>query len=61
VRPGLPDDAAGIARVQVVTWRTAYRSALPAAVAVQLAQLLSSLLAGAAALPMLDRSRPRLA
>jgi len=36
-------------------------SALPAAVAVQLAQLLSSLLAGAAALPMLDRSRPRLA
>ena len=32
VRPGLPDDAAGIARVQVVTWRTAYRSALPAAV-----------------------------
>lgn len=32
VRPALPDDAAGIARVQVVTWRTAYRSVLPAAV-----------------------------
>src|SRR3954452_13416209 len=32
VRPAHPDDAAGIARVQVVTWRTAYRSALPAAV-----------------------------
>lgn len=32
VRPALPDDAAGVARVQVVTWRTAYRSALPAAV-----------------------------
>src|SRR5215212_8079512 len=32
VRPALPDDAAGIARIQVVTWRTAYRSVLPAAV-----------------------------
>jgi GNAT superfamily N-acetyltransferase len=32
VRPALPDDAAEIARVQLVTWRTAYRSALPAAV-----------------------------
>jgi GNAT superfamily N-acetyltransferase len=32
VRPGLPDDAAGIARIQVVTWRAAYRSSLPAAV-----------------------------
>jgi GNAT superfamily N-acetyltransferase len=32
VRPALPDDAAEIARIQVVTWRTAYRSALPAAV-----------------------------
>jgi GNAT superfamily N-acetyltransferase len=32
VRPGLPQDAAAIARIQVVTWRTAYRSALPPAV-----------------------------
>ena len=32
VRPALPGDAAEIARVQVVTWRTAYRSVLPAAV-----------------------------
>jgi GNAT superfamily N-acetyltransferase len=32
VRPALPGDAAEIARIQVVTWRTAYRSALPAAV-----------------------------
>ena len=31
VRPALPDDAAEIARIQVVTWRTAYRAALPAA------------------------------
>jgi GNAT superfamily N-acetyltransferase len=32
VRPALPDDAAEIARIQVVTWRTAYRSVLPASV-----------------------------
>jgi GNAT superfamily N-acetyltransferase len=32
VRPAFPDDAAEIARIQVVTWRTAYRSVLPAAV-----------------------------
>ena len=32
VRPALPDDAAEIARIQVVTWRTAYRAVLPAAV-----------------------------
>ncbi len=32
MRPALPDDAAEIARIQLVTWRTAYRSALPAAV-----------------------------
>jgi GNAT superfamily N-acetyltransferase len=32
VRPAFPDDAAEIARIQMVTWRTAYRSALPAAV-----------------------------
>ena len=32
VRPARPDDAAEIARIQVVTWRTAYRSLLPAAV-----------------------------
>jgi GNAT superfamily N-acetyltransferase len=32
VRPALPDDAAEIARIQVVTWRTAYRAALPASV-----------------------------
>jgi GNAT superfamily N-acetyltransferase len=31
VRPARPDDAGEIARVQVVTWRTAYRSVLPAA------------------------------
>jgi GNAT superfamily N-acetyltransferase len=31
VRPALPDDAAEIARIQVVTWRTAYRAVLPAA------------------------------
>jgi GNAT superfamily N-acetyltransferase len=30
VRPARPADAADIARVQAVTWRTAYRSALPA-------------------------------
>jgi GNAT superfamily N-acetyltransferase len=29
VRPAVPDDAAEIARVQVVTWRAAYRSLLP--------------------------------
>jgi GNAT superfamily N-acetyltransferase len=32
VRPARPDDAGDIARVQVVTWRTAYRAVLPAAV-----------------------------
>jgi GNAT superfamily N-acetyltransferase len=32
VRPARPDDAADVARVQVVTWRTAYRDVLPAAV-----------------------------
>ncbi|MFD2093835.1 GNAT family N-acetyltransferase [Blastococcus deserti] len=32
VRPARPDDAADIARIQLVTWRTAYRAALPAAV-----------------------------
>ncbi len=32
VRPARPDDAAEIARVQVVTWRTAYRALLPTAV-----------------------------
>jgi GNAT superfamily N-acetyltransferase len=32
VRPALPDDAAEVARVQVVTWRTAYRAVLPEAV-----------------------------
>jgi GNAT superfamily N-acetyltransferase len=32
VRPAFPDDAAEIARIQVVTWRTAYGDALPAAV-----------------------------
>lgn len=32
VRPAFPDDAAEIARIQLVTWRTAYRSLLPAAV-----------------------------
>ena len=31
VRPALPSDAAEIARIQVVTWRTAYRALLPAA------------------------------
>ncbi|WP_369130228.1 GNAT family N-acetyltransferase [Modestobacter roseus] len=32
VRPAVADDAEAIARVQVVTWRTAYREVLPAAV-----------------------------
>jgi GNAT superfamily N-acetyltransferase len=32
VRPAQPGDAAQIARVQLVTWRTAYRAALPVAV-----------------------------
>jgi GNAT superfamily N-acetyltransferase len=32
VRRARPDDAAEIARIQAVTWRTAYRSVLPAAV-----------------------------
>lgn len=32
VRPAFPEDAAEIARLQVVTWRTAYRSQLPSAV-----------------------------
>jgi GNAT superfamily N-acetyltransferase len=32
VRPARAEDAAAVARVQVVTWRTAYRSLLPAAV-----------------------------
>ncbi len=32
VRPARPEDAAAIARVQVVTWRTAYREVLPLAV-----------------------------
>jgi GNAT superfamily N-acetyltransferase len=32
VRPARPDDDAEIARIQVVTWRTAYRAVLPAAV-----------------------------
>src|SRR5688572_23600289 len=30
VRPARPEDAAEVARVQVVTWRTAYRDVLPA-------------------------------
>jgi GNAT superfamily N-acetyltransferase len=29
VRPALPDDAPGIARIQLSTWRTAYRRLLP--------------------------------
>jgi GNAT superfamily N-acetyltransferase len=32
VRPARPDDAAEIARIQVVTWRAAYRALLPTAV-----------------------------
>ena len=32
VRPAFPDDAAEIARLQVATWRTAYRSLLPSSV-----------------------------
>ena len=32
VRPARPEDAAAVGRVQVVTWRTAYRSMLPPAV-----------------------------
>jgi len=32
VRPARPEDATEVARVQVVTWRTAYRRVLPAAV-----------------------------
>jgi GNAT superfamily N-acetyltransferase len=32
VRPAFPDDAAEIARIQVVTWRTAYGSVLPPSV-----------------------------
>lgn len=32
VRPAAPQDAADIARIQLVTWRTAYRSVLPPAV-----------------------------
>ena len=32
MRPARPDDATDIARVQVVTWRTAYRALLPPAV-----------------------------
>jgi GNAT superfamily N-acetyltransferase len=32
VRPAHPDDAAAVARVQVITWRTAYREVLPVAV-----------------------------
>ena len=32
VRPARPEDAAAIARVQAVTWRTAYRAVLPAEV-----------------------------
>jgi GNAT superfamily N-acetyltransferase len=32
VRPALPQDAAEIARIQEVTWRTAYRAVLPPAV-----------------------------
>jgi GNAT superfamily N-acetyltransferase len=31
VRPARPEDAPEIARIQLVTWRTAYRSVLPAA------------------------------
>jgi GNAT superfamily N-acetyltransferase len=30
VRPAWPDDAVEVARIQTVTWRTAYRSVLPA-------------------------------
>jgi GNAT superfamily N-acetyltransferase len=32
VRPARPEDAAEVARVQLVTWRTAYRGVLPRAV-----------------------------
>jgi GNAT superfamily N-acetyltransferase len=32
VRPARPDDAAEIARIQLVTWRTAYRALLPTTV-----------------------------
>lgn len=32
VRPARPEDAAAVARVQTVAWRTAYRALLPAAV-----------------------------
>jgi GNAT superfamily N-acetyltransferase len=32
VRPARPEDAPEIARIQVVTWRTAYRAVLPSAI-----------------------------
>lgn len=32
VRPARPDDASEIARIQVITWRSAYRALLPTAV-----------------------------
>jgi L-amino acid N-acyltransferase YncA len=32
VRPARPDDVAGIARIQIGTWRTAYKNFLPASV-----------------------------
>jgi GNAT superfamily N-acetyltransferase len=32
VRPARPDDATAVARVQLITWRTAYRDVLPVAV-----------------------------
>src|SRR5437773_9347384 len=32
VRPAAPDDAAELGRIQVDTWRTAYRDVVPAAV-----------------------------
>jgi len=38
VRPARPDDAAELGRIQVLTWRTAYASILPAAVLESLAE-----------------------
>ena len=38
VRPARPDDAAELGRIQLLTWRTAYASILPAAVLESLAE-----------------------
>jgi GNAT superfamily N-acetyltransferase len=58
VRPARPDDASGIARIQLSTWRTAYRRLLPRHVLAELDEdWMAGQWAGAIGEPPSDRHR----